>query len=214
MFKGFKKTIEFKDIPGLYIIPNVFTDAQGCEIIDQIRKDDGEKHECSQIHKALEFGWKFIPATSQKTKDDYLGEFPMWLNKVWDIAYSSIESEIDEFPKDVVPDHVLLNEYVSNDGCRPHTDDVKFWNNWVVGVSFGSGCIIQFTEKYVVDVYVPKNSVYVMINDARYKWTHGIPFADHDLVYGDIVPRDTRISLTFRTIHNDYLSDVVKNSVK
>lgn len=64
-----------------------------------------------------------------------------------------------------------------------------------------------------VRVWIPPLSMYILTEDARYKWTHGITYDKFDSVYGDMIPRDERISITFRKIHSDYLSDEVIKSV-
>lgn len=61
------------------------------------------------------------------------------------------------------------------------------------------------------DVYLPSGSVYVMTEEARYEWTHGIEKRSEDFVEDDEAggeyssrpsgrwtPRSLRVSITFR----------------
>jgi alkylated DNA repair dioxygenase AlkB len=51
-------------------------------------------------------------------------------------------------------------------------------------------------------------SLLIMTGEARYKWTHGIPKADTDEWNGKLIPRSRRVSLTYRTIVKEYITEV------
>jgi len=94
----------------------------------------------------------------------------------------------------------------------------------VVGVSFGSGCVMRFgrvlggedKDKGKADrigeswdLYLPERSVVVLSEDARYGWTHGIKGQSEDYVVSDEdgadedrggrwIARGVRLSITFR----------------
>jgi alkylated DNA repair dioxygenase AlkB len=204
--------IEFEELPGLFLIPNVFSN-HDAEKYFNILNDD-TSNICKQIHSATEYGWKFLPPTEQKTIDDYLGKFPDWLIEIWHIIYEQIK-DIDILPKIILPDHILINKYEIEDGCKIHTDDLVFWDNFVIGASFGSGTTMEFIKtdnSKKINVWIPPNSVYIMIDEARYHWSHSIPFVKEDIVYGSIIPRSKRISLTFRNISEKFLSNDLKDS--
>jgi alkylated DNA repair dioxygenase AlkB len=200
--------LQIKDIPGLYIIPNVFTKEEN-DRFKEICKSVIGKNICEQIHTATEYGWKFIPV-KEKTIDDYLGPMPKWIDEIWEKAKESVKDVID--PKKY--NHVLINNYIPGDGCKSHTDEIEFWEDYVIGVSFGSGCSFEYSkaDKKII-VYMPECSVYLMINDARYKWRHGITFDKEDYYYGDLIERNERISLTFRSISEKFLTKEVKSLV-
>jgi len=175
------------------------------------------------LSAASEYKWKFLPIKDIsgnpviKTASDYLGDYPEWIKQIWDKTIYQIRQyqELSFVMKERdYPDHLLINKYEIGDGCTKHTDELLFWEEWVVGISFGSGCIFRYENEKQVDIYLPKNSIYILSTDARYKWTHAIPFQGQDIVYGDIVPRDKRFSLTFRNIDKKYLSDETRESVK
>lgn len=62
-----RKRLDAHGCPGLYIIPDVWTKLEEEHIISDIINDNSENI-CYQIHKAKEFGWKFIPINRLKKK--------------------------------------------------------------------------------------------------------------------------------------------------
>ncbi len=218
--------LKVPQICGLYLITGVFSQEKHDEYNKLLKIENG--HMCRQIHPATEYGWKFLPLRDDnnliipRTIKSYLGDFPILIKEIWE-HISSLLSNISDLPEslktcveaNVFPDHLLINKYNSGDGCIPHVDELEFWQDWVVGVSFGSGCIFNFVragEK--ISVYIPPNSIYILTKDARYKWKHGIPFVTEEVVNNNIVKRGTRISLTFRNIDKKWLSDEVRMMAK
>ncbi|WP_051359661.1 alpha-ketoglutarate-dependent dioxygenase AlkB [Adhaeribacter aquaticus] len=102
----------------------------------------------------------------------------------------------------LLPDQVIINEYAPGEGLRPHKDR-NYFENQICGVNLGSGCIMRFIEikgGVVVDVEVPRRSVYVMQDEARYKWNHSIPSRKKDIVDGNVKHRERRLSITYRKV--------------
>lgn len=100
------------------------------------------------------------------------------------------------------PDQVIINEYAPGEGLRPHKDR-NYFENQICGVNLGSGCIMRFikiTGGDVVDVPTPRRSVYVMQDDARYKWNHSIPSRKKDTIDGLVQHRERRLSITYRKV--------------
>ncbi|KDQ64048.1 hypothetical protein JAAARDRAFT_89332, partial [Jaapia argillacea MUCL 33604] len=81
---------------------------------------------------------------------------------------------------------VIVNLYEIGEGISPHVDLLDRYGDGIVGVSFGSGCVMQFEEvsrcqgerveggREQYDVYLPPRSVIIMTGKARYEVTHGI----------------------------------------
>lgn len=100
------------------------------------------------------------------------------------------------------PDQVIINEYVPGKGIKPHKDR-NYFDNQICGVNLGSGCIMRFIKGNgveVVDVEIPRRSLYVMQDEARYKWKHAIPPRKKDKVDGNIQQRERRVSITYRKV--------------
>ncbi|GLB34271.1 putative 2OG-Fe(II) oxygenase superfamily protein [Lyophyllum shimeji] len=116
----------------------------------------------------------------------------------------------------------ILNLYQPGEGISPHVDLLGRFGDGIIGVSLGSGCVMQFAkarraqeakgaegESEAWDVYLPQRSVIVLSEDARYGWTHGIGKHTRDYValpdagVGDTtagrwIDRGVRLSITFR----------------
>lgn len=100
------------------------------------------------------------------------------------------------------PDQVIINEYFPGQGIRPHKDR-NYFDNQICGVNLGSGCIMRFIKVAggeTVDVEIPRRSVYVMQDEARYKWKHAIPPRKKDVVDGTVQHRERRLSITYRKV--------------
>ena len=100
------------------------------------------------------------------------------------------------------PDQVIINEYVPGKGIKPHKDR-NYFDNQICGVNLGSGCIMRFIKGIggeVIDVEIPRRSLYVMQDEARYKWKHAIPPRKKDNVDGNIQHRERRVSITYRKV--------------
>ena len=118
-----------------------------------------------------------------------------------------LEKIIDRLVKDGIveerPDQIIVNEYKPGEGLKPHTDRKDYYKNTIVGLSLNSGTTMDFINNRLGEkhsVYLPRRSLYVTKNDARYKWKHGIPGRKNDKINGQTIPRDTRISITFRNV--------------
>lgn len=100
------------------------------------------------------------------------------------------------------PDQVIINEYSPGQGIRPHKDR-NYFDNQICGVNLGSGCIMRFIKIKggdVVDVEIPRRSLYVMQDEARYKWNHAIPPRKKDKIDGNLHHRERRLSITYRKV--------------
>lgn len=110
---------------------------------------------------------------------------------------------------------VIINAYLPGEGITPHVDLLDRYDDGIVGVSLGSGSVMQFRnvsthkettseeEEQGFGVYLPPGSAYVMSGEARYDWTHGIEGRVEDWVLdeddvGSVLPRTFRVSVTFR----------------
>lgn len=98
---------------------------------------------------------------------------------------------------------IIVNEYEPGQGIAAHIDDPMRFDDWVVTITLGSGCGMRFREKGGdgdVEVYLRRRSAYLMTNEARYNWTHEIAARKSDCVDGRRIPRERRVSVTFRSV--------------
>ncbi|EIN11036.1 hypothetical protein PUNSTDRAFT_65650 [Punctularia strigosozonata HHB-11173 SS5] len=108
----------------------------------------------------------------------------------------------------------ILNLYEPGEGITPHVDLENRYGDGIVGVSLGSGCVMNFRHdlRGQHDLYLPKNSVVVMTDEARFLWQHGIEGREVDLVEGEqrqmgMIKRGTRLSITFRWLLPEVVPD-------
>ena len=195
------------EIPGLYLMPNVFSVEQETSNMHELKELDGG-NPCPQVHNATEFGWKFLPVKPKTIEDKLHDELPEPIASIWTQMKTAFPEKISNKIK-AKPDHVLFNEYGVGDGCKPHVDNTIFWQNYVVGASFGSGCTMRFTQidnsEKSFEIFLPARSAYIMISDARFHWYHEILFDTTDNFYGKEIKRKLRYSLTYRAITKMYL---------
>lgn len=130
------------------------------------------------------------------------------------------------FPtKPTMARQAIINIYKPGDGISPHVDLLGRYADGIIGVSFGSGCVMRFDkvlrddqeaeETTRFDVYLPERSVIVLSKEARYDWTHGIEEKTRDsvedLAFNAVgssplachrpwtwIERGVRLSVTFR----------------
>jgi alkylated DNA repair protein alkB family protein 8 len=100
----------------------------------------------------------------------------------------------------LLPDQVIINEYLPGQGIRPHKDR-NYFENQICGINLGSSCIMRFLKgTEVVDIEVPRRSLYVMQDEVRYKWKHAIPPRKKDMIEGNVQHRERRWSITYRKV--------------
>ncbi|TFK69431.1 hypothetical protein BDN72DRAFT_796560 [Pluteus cervinus] len=90
------------------------------------------------------------------------------------------------FPKEpTCSRQAIINLYHPGEGISPHVDLLKRYGDGIIGVSFGSSCVMQFakvdssggddkSDREQWGLYLPGRSVIVLSEEARYQWTHGI----------------------------------------
>ncbi|KAI4488319.1 hypothetical protein M0804_005167 [Polistes exclamans] len=102
-------------------------------------------------------------------------------------------------------DQLTINRYLPGQGIPPHIDSHSPFNNTILSLSLGSTCVMNFKkENAKVNVVLPRRSLLVMTDEARYAWMHGISSKHSDLIEtpNGIVKqmRGIRTSFTFRKV--------------
>jgi alkylated DNA repair dioxygenase AlkB len=98
-------------------------------------------------------------------------------------------------------DQCIVNNYYPGQGITPHIDHSAFGP--VIGCfTFCSGGNMRFsmTGHNPHQIYTTSGSLYIMSDDARYKWKHEMPCSKSDIVNGEEIQRGRRISVTFRKV--------------
>lgn len=94
----------------------------------------------------------------------------------------------------------IVNSYEINQGISAHIDS-KVFDSVIGCFTIGSGAMMRFkNSNHIYDLFVEENSLYIMSDDARYKYTHEMIKRKTDNVNGKKYKRSRRISITFRNV--------------
>lgn len=200
-------------VKGLTYIPNFITDEEH----DQLMKTIYSHPFTKLIHRNQQFYGQVYYHTTHDIKelqpelnDDGTPKLEERTKTVpipmEELAFITKKLKDKGFFVDKEPDQVLVNEYVGKCGIASHFDNDEAFGDTICTISLGQGIWIQLsTEQGSFKVYVDKNSLFCMQEDARYKYKHGISkTATWVRVPGGQVVKRTndfiRVSLTVRNL--------------
>ncbi len=124
----------------------------------------------------------------------HLGPLPDWARELADRLY-------DDGFCSLVPDQLIVNEYLPGQGISSHVDCVPCFGDAILSMTLGSPCVMVFRrDRQQVPVLLEPGSLVVLEGEARYVWKHGIPARKTDVIDGRKVVRRRRVSMTFRTV--------------
>ena len=176
-------------LPGLILHPDFISKSMEDELVNEI---DGQKWVVDYDRRLQYYGYR-----NELEKPYDLIEFPVSMPPlIKQLSEEIVEQKILTTP----PDQVIINEYLPGQGIRPHKDR-NYFENQICGINLGSGCIMRFIKGAdVVDIEVPRRSLYVMQDEVRYKWKHAIPPRKKDIIDGTVQHRERRWSITYRKV--------------
>lgn len=178
-------------LPGLFLYPDFIDEAREQQLLAEI---DSQTWIVDYLRRLQYYGYR-----NELDKPYDLIPFPIEMPPLMrQLSEELVEQKIILRQ----PDQVIINEYVPGEGIKPHKDRA-YYENQICGVNLGSGCIMRFIRgknEEVIDVEVPRRSVYVMQDDARKKWKHAIPPRKKDNIDGTLKHRERRISITYRKV--------------
>lgn len=187
---------------------DLVTAARGGEIeCGQVERQDVDEASADggwirQRHRAVQhFGFNFDYATNDAITPTACGtQLPA---PILHLARRMFEAD-KILP--CMPDQVTANRYYPGDGIAPHVDNPQAFADGIASISLCADTTMVFerpsgaaANSQPCAVLLPRRSALVMCGEARYNWQHGIPNRKGDVIDGLIVPRRTRVSLTFRT---------------
>ncbi|KAG5464024.1 hypothetical protein LSCM1_00203 [Leishmania martiniquensis] len=136
----------------------------------------------------------------KKLKAANIPAMPLALKEVFTVISSKVE-ECTGKAYQIAEVSVL--EYVEGrmSNFDPHVDDTWLWGDRIAGLNLNEACVMTFVnpDGLCCDVFFPRRSFFLMSGTCRYKWMHGIR-PEH--------VRGRRISLSFRELSNEILTDV------
>jgi alkylated DNA repair dioxygenase AlkB len=130
----------------------------------------------------------------------HLGALPAWLQTL-------AEGLQQDGWIEVVPDQVIINEYVPGQGIALHVDCEPCFGDTILSLSLGSSCVMDFQHVdsgETVSQLLEARSLIGLQGAARYDWKHGIVGRKSDRIGEQIIGRGRRVSLTFRKVIRDY----------
>ena len=117
--------------------------------------------------------------------------------------------------------HVLVNEYRPGQGIMPHLDGPLF-TPLITTLNLGASCLLKFQTRdpdtdlleEQFSLFLEEGSLLVQTDEVYERFLHGIEEVVEDLIteqvanlklcsgvrVGDVVRRDTRVSLTIRNV--------------
>ncbi|UKT64273.1 alpha-ketoglutarate-dependent dioxygenase AlkB [Pedobacter mucosus] len=178
-------------IPGLLLFPNFINEELEEELLNEI---DGQIWAVDYLRRLQYYGYR-----NELEKPYDLIPFPVAIPpKIYQLSAQIVGNGILDYQ----PDQVIINEYVPGEGIKPHKDRA-YYENQICGVNLGSSCIMRFikgSNLEIIDIEIPRRSLYLMQDDARKKWSHGIPPRKKDKINGNFQHRQRRVSITYRKV--------------
>jgi len=178
-------------ISGLSYIDNFITIEEEKQLIESINSLTWNN---DLSRRTQHYGHKYIYAfKSNQNNDGFSPIIPQFLlDLFFKVRSTGFGSDVD-----ISKLQIIINEYKCGQGISPHIDDPKQFGDWVIGISLGSDCIMNFNKNIeTVPQKLKQRSIYQMIGDARIIYKHEIPPRQSD----NGIKRQTRISITFRYI--------------
>ncbi len=178
-------------VPGLFVYPDFIDEARETQLLEEI---DHQIWIVDYQRRLQYYGYR-----NELEKPYDLIPFPIEMPPlIHGLSLELLEQQIVHQQ----PDQVIINEYSPGEGIKPHKDR-NYYDNQICGVNLGSGCIMRFIRGRnleVIDVEIPRRSLYVMQDEARLKWKHAIPPRKKDVVDGEVRHRERRVSITYRKV--------------
>ena len=189
--QGHGVRFETVDVPGLLYVADFLSEGEEDHVVTVIDQSAWS----SELQRRVQHhGWRYDYKARQIDSSMRLGPLPEWAARLARrLVSSGILSD--------VPDQVIVNEYVGNQGISRHVDSESSFADGIAMLSLLESWEMVFREKgkqgRKVIQKLERRSAAIMTGDARYRWTHEIPKRRHE---PGRVKRGRRISLTFRKV--------------
>uniref|UniRef100_A0A069DPT5 Putative alkylated dna repair protein n=1 Tax=Panstrongylus megistus TaxID=65343 RepID=A0A069DPT5_9HEMI len=200
--------------PTIYYIPNFITENEEEYIINKV--NNAPKPKWTQLRNRRLQNWGGSPQPSGMIVEDIPQWLQIFLNKVNDLQLYD--------KGNLKANHVLINEYLPGQGIMPHVDGPLFYPT-ILTVTCGSHTILNFQKQLKNDeeigldesskmsLLLERRSVVAVMDSMYTGYLHSIEERNEDKLdnivlninktkfsIGDVLKRDTRISLTIRHV--------------
>lgn len=184
-------------VPGLLYIPNFITEDEEKGLISNI---DNMEWDSKLKRLTQHYGYRYDYTKRSVDSSMKLGDIPEF--------FTDIKTKVTEhFNKE--PDQVIVNEYQPGQGIGRHVDCVPCFGPVVASLSLLAPCTMLLQTRGLPyddplcqthHLWLEPRSLIVLNKDARYKWAHSIPMRYTDEHNDEIIYRERRVSVTFRTV--------------
>lgn len=188
------KQIAYLQDGGAQYVPDFISSNEETDLLIAI---DAEAWQTDLRRRVQHYGYRYNYSERNINVDDRLGTLPQWIKIIVDRL---LQKKIFISP----PDQLIINEYEPGQGIAPHTDRDCF-GPIVASISLGSDCMMRTVPHYkrkqdAFDIVLQHRSLLVLQGESRDVWRHGIEPKKSDRQYDHKIPRQRRVSLTFRTV--------------
>ena len=185
----------WRDVPGLVYRPDFLDEDHERRLIEWIDQQEWS----SELQRRVQhYGWRYDYKAREVDSSMHLGSLPVELAELAERLFRE-----NLVPK--LPDQVIINEYVANQGITPHVDAQSFADG-IATISLLESWQMIFHAprgKEKVPRLLEQRSVAVMHGEARYQWKHEIRKRKSEPPLDEgrgRRKRERRISLTFRNV--------------
>jgi alkylated DNA repair dioxygenase AlkB len=178
-------------IDGVLYIPAYISPQHHDALIATI---DAQPWHAALARRTQHYGYVYDYRARSVDASAWLGELPPWL------ACIARQLAADGLVQQV-PDQAIINEYLPGQGIADHIDCTPCFDDVIVSLSLGAPVMMDLKRqgKHVA-VWLEPRSILVLRGEGRYAWTHGIARRQYDTLNGVRVPRERRLSVTFRSV--------------
>ncbi|WP_429539383.1 alpha-ketoglutarate-dependent dioxygenase AlkB [Pseudomonas fluorescens] len=175
---------------GLRVVRDFITKEEEIRLLDWVEQGNW----LTDLKRRVQhYGWKYNYKLRKVDSASYLGPLPKW-------AQTLGQRLLDLGMVKELPDQVIVNEYIGNQGISKHIDCPNCFRGPIVTISLCETWQMTFRfgdEKF--ETNLAQRSAVSMDGPARYEWSHEIPQrkTEQDNVRG------RRISLTFRKVDRE-----------
>lgn len=180
---------------GLSYVPMWLTERDQTQVLDLINNSDWSSN---LGRRTQHFGRRYDYLSGRVGEKDSAPAIPELLHDLAERLYG-------ERVMKKVPDQIIVNEYVVDDnnkqGISAHIDNIQDFGPTVVTLSLLENWTMRFTRDAhpTYDHLLEAGSIAILSGESRYEWMHSIPPRKFDINGGLKIPRNRRISVTFRT---------------
>ncbi len=189
--QGHGVRFETVDVPGLSYVADFLSEGEEDHVVAVVDQSAWS----SELQRRVQhYGWRYDYKARQIDSSMRLGPLPEW-------ADSLARRLVSRGILSDVPDQVIVNEYVGNQGISQHVDSESSFADGIAMISLLESWEMVFREKRKqgrkVRQKLERRSAMIMTGEARYRWTHEIPKRRYE---PGRAKRGRRISLTFRKV--------------